>query len=798
MTLSPGSRLHLVLAGGAQAVLWIAVGVVVLVLLLVLSRYELRVVSRRAGLTLLGTRLMAMLLLVAALFEPIAERRYEETIRGRVVLGVDLSESMATAEPVPAAVTGPSSLSDPAPTLTRRQITRRLLDGEWLKKIAADHQVESVGFARDTVDGTLETLARALDHPAGARDPSALVTDWNGVLARALVPGESGPVLAVVLLTDGRQNASSDAGRSVDRLAARGIPVFPVLIGSTSAPKDVAIASVKAPESVLKGDMASVEVVVKADGVPDVDLAVTLDRPGGPPLKEVVRGPADGTRPVVRFRVPMENLGTQDLAVNVAAPPGDARSDNDRRTFTIGVADDQARVLLVDGEARWEFRYLYHALKRDARVAVEAVVFRQPRFSASDDTYKTALPAAPRSGETDPLGAYDAIVVGDVEPGLLTSEAWERLESFVGRRGGTLVLAAGPRAWPNAILGMEPARKLLPVLGPKPVQYDAQGDDPAHPSLAAGVSIRPIAGAGAWPMLQLGATEESSQAIWARLPHLPWALAGRVKPGATALAIIEGTEPAGAGAVIAAQPFGLGKVMWVGTDATWRWRFRVGDTYHHRFWGQVVRWAAAGKLAAGNDWVRFGADRSRLAEGEGARLTARFADGIAGVGPDLLAVARVYKAVTADGGGPPRADGEALAIIPLQAVPGQPRTFAATAPALAAGRYVVRLEARLPDDTSKAGTAAPPEVSLEVTPRQTSELVELSAARDPLERLAAATGGRVLTGSETDQLPGLLSDRKVVKVRTEETPLWDRPWALVLFFGVLTFEWVLRKRVGLP
>ena len=43
---------------------------------------------------------LAMLVLVAALFEPIAERRYEEKIRGRVVLGVDLSESMATADPV--------------------------------------------------------------------------------------------------------------------------------------------------------------------------------------------------------------------------------------------------------------------------------------------------------------------------------------------------------------------------------------------------------------------------------------------------------------------------------------------------------------------------------------------------------------------------------------------------------------------------------------------------------------------------------------------------------------------------
>ena len=52
--------------------------------------------------------------------------------------------------------------------------------------------------------------------------------------------------------------------------------------------------------------------------------------------------------------------------------------------------------------------------------------------------------------------------------------------------------------------------------------------------------------------------------------------------------------------------------------------------------------------------------------------------------------------------------------------------------------------------------------------------------------------------SEADQLPGVLQSRTVVKTRTEETTLWDRPWALGLFFAILTFEWVLRKRVGLP
>lgn len=800
MTFQPASRLHLVLAGGGHAILWLAVGAVALVLLVVLSHYERRLVSRRAALTLLGTRLAAMLVLVAALFEPIAERRYEEKLRGRVILGVDLSESMNTADPVAPAEDTRSSPSEPAPTVARREIARRLLEGGWFQKIAADHDVESVGFARDTVLGTPETLAKALQNSSASGDPASLATDWSGVLARALQGGESGPILGVVLLTDGRQNAPADPGRVADRLAARGIPIYPVLIGSTTAPRDLAIAAVKAPESVFKGDIATIEVIVKADGVAGVDVPVTLERPGGAPLRQVIRGQADGTRPTVRFRVPMENLGSQDLAVRVGPLAGDIRPDNDRRRFTIQVADDKARVLLVDGEARWEFRYLHNALRRDPRVAVEAVVFRQPRFSASVPTYKNALPAPARATDADPLGAYDAIVVGDVEPALMPGEAWARLESFVARRGGTLILSAGPRAWPSAMMKIAVVPKLLPVVDPKPAAFDIGSVDPGHPSLAAGVAILPVVAAaadGAWPMLALGGTAEASNAVWNGLPRFPWVLAGRAKPGATTLAAIGGSGPGGDGSVIVAQPYGLGKVLWIGTDATWRWRFRVGDAYHHRFWGQVVRWAAAGKLAVGTDWVRFGPDRSRLPEGERARLTARFADGVEGVGPDLVVIARIFKDV-ARSGEAPKAEGEPTAIVPLRPVAGQPRTFAADTPAFPTGRYLVRLEVPQLAHAGKAATGPGPEATLEIRPRQTSELVELAAARDPLDRLAEATGGRVFTTAEAGELPGLLRGRMVVKTRTEETTLWDRPWALGLFVGLLTVEWVLRKRVGLP
>jgi hypothetical protein len=347
-------------------------------------------------------------------------------------------------------------------------------------------------------------------------------------------------------------------------------------------------------------------------------------------------------------------------------------------------------------------------------------------------------------------------------------------------------------------MAADAVRKLVPVLDPRPVSIDVQALDPARPSLAAGIAIEPVgAAAESWPMLALGANPELTRAVWRNLPRLPWALAGRAKPGATVLAAVEGSSPGGAEAVIAAQPYGLGKVMWIGTDATWRWRFRAGDLYHHRFWGQVVRWAAAGKLAVGNDWVRFGPDRSQIAEGEGARLVARFTDGAQGAGREQLVVARVFTAVTRPGE-PPRAEGASVAIIPLQAVPGQPRTFAATTPILPAGRYVVRLDARELVAATGTGANPPPEAALEVTPRQTSELVELAAARDPLDRLAAATGGRVFTVSDALQLPGVLRSRMIVKHRTEETTLWDRPWGLGLFFAIVTFEWVVRKRVGLP
>ena len=79
-------------------------------------------------------------------------------------------------------------------------------------------------------------------------------------------------------------------------------------------------------------------------------------------------------------------------------------------------------------------------------------------------------------------------------------------------------------------------------------------------------------------------------------------------------------------ALIARQNYGLGRVLYVGLDSTWRWRKGVGDVYHHRFWGQVVRWAADRPLESGNQFVRFGASQPVYRGGQDVELFVRFKD----------------------------------------------------------------------------------------------------------------------------------------------------------------------------
>src|SRR5262249_44047203 len=171
---------------------------------------------------------------------------------------------------------------------------------------------------------------------------------------------------------DGQHNWGPSPVKKAIELGEHHIPVYPVALGARQAPPDVALVSVKAPPAVFKDVDVPVEARFKVSGLPAQDIVVELQRPGQPAIEE--KDHHDGTDGYhsVRFQVRLDKPGLQALTVTARPVAGETRTDNNGRPVAINVADDKAKVLVIDGEARWEFHYLQSALHRDRTMDVQS------------------------------------------------------------------------------------------------------------------------------------------------------------------------------------------------------------------------------------------------------------------------------------------------------------------------------------------------------------------------------------------------------------------------------------------
>ncbi|MFN4261236.1 MAG: hypothetical protein ACK4RK_18260 [Gemmataceae bacterium] len=719
--------------------------------------------------------------------------------------------------------------------LTRTQVARTILSDEGLglvRALQSKHHVQLVGFAQDSwqVDPKqLDQLFQdvrpmsAIDQPHHTR-----FTDLRLPVTKARErSGErQSKRIGVVLLTDGQHNwGESPLALFGKRGGAPGanaiatenhIPIYPVVLGDRKAPPDVAIARVEAPATVFKDGNAPIDVTIQVNGMEKEDLAeplvVELRQGDEPIMEEQVM--VQGQSASVKFSPRLDTAGTQSFLVTVKPLPKETITENNHRPVVINVADDQAKVLVVDGEARWEFHYLFNALKRDRSLQTRGVVFEQPRIRAisEDELEKTGHPALMLPHEEDALADYDGIVLGDVAPAHLLPQDRRRLEKFVAERGGTLILVAGkrwlPLAYRDAAPGDEqetdPLRNLLPIEHPRPI------------TLPQGFPITLTHDGKQTSFLRMEATLEDSLDRWSKLPRHYWGVVGVAKPGATVLGYVA-EAPEGLlfsdqsmiekeQALIVRQNYGFGRVVYVGVDSTWRWRYKKGDEYHHKFWGQLARWAASNKpLVAGNEFIRFGTREPVYAHGQDqpVEVVARLTDDSIQLGPHAVTAARILR--WGDDGQP----SEAVAVVPLQRRAAQPRVLEAQVRDLPPGRYVVELA--IPDLADKlhgvpdpGGTVKPLRATFSVTPPDSTEMLELAANWTLLRQLAQAsqdnpeTHAKLFTPENVLELIELLQSKTETVERTVDNKLWHSWFTFILFLGLLTVEWVARKLSGLP
>lgn len=659
--------------------------------------------------------------------------------------------------------------------MTRLELARIALDARplnILKQLRKKGEVEIY---------TLDELAEPLEDAAYTNMVAELAATRTGsVISRIMTRYEKSPVAGVVFLSDGLNNAGIPVREMREALDERNIPLFPLAVGSEKPPPDIAIARVSAPRTIFKDDKISLAVSLSRHGHTDKAIKLKL-MSGDELLQEKTVEPGDLEELIVDMQYTETNAATRVYRLEAQTFEDEEAFDhNNEKTFTVNVLEDRIQTLCLDEFPRWETRYVNMMLKRDKRVDLDTV------FVAS--TKEHHLPIGKDKDQypdsRDNLFKYHILILGDVNPNHFSTEQLEHIRDFVVERGGTLIAMAGPHYMPSAYSGT-PLAEVLPLdrMGRASTTNTtamAFGDDALafkeglyQPVLEQQSSYEDI--------LQIGKDPENTFELWNRLPRLSWLKEDVTITRSSDLLVDaeahKGESVTGQAPVMAKAYAGSGKVLYLGSDSFWRWRYRARWKYHHRMWGQIILWSTTGRTTGSDDHIKLMADRPIYAPGEPVIIKARLfdEDDMPLVGAD--GTIEIYDD-----------EDQLVKRQPLFEIENSGGEYRAEIRGLERGSY--RIEPKVRELEGVETTA---EVPIEVRDLPTSEYVDLALNMQGLKEASTNAVGFEVSAEVLDRIEKI----DITEETRSDIELWDSWWYLLLIALLLSLEWMLRKRCKL-
>jgi len=581
------------------------------------------------------------------------------------------------------------------------------------------------------------------------------------------------PIGAVLLLTDGGQNTAGmgESGIGVDALQAlrnRRLPVHTIGFGSLEHAHDVELENVSvAASSVANARLAST-VSLTQHGYSGQKAVVTV-RDGDKTLaaREVTLA-ANGVIQTEPLFFSAGAAGAKSLQFGIEPLAGEENLKNNAMTRPLLVSDAKRRILYIEGEPRWEFKFIRRAEDNDPTVQIvsmlrtsENKIYRQGINDPSE--LADGFPVRPED-----LFGYAGIIIGSVDADYFTPLQQELLREYVDRRGGGVLFLGGRSSLSDGGWGASSMNELLPTFLPA-------GRNNFHRNAA---TVELTAEGVDSPVTRLLDDPAKNAARWKKLTYLAdYEDPGSPKPGATVLAQMNTGHrklP-----LLITQSYGHGRTAIMATGGSWRWQMSeaLGDSSHDLFWQQLLRWLVAdspGPVTASMP------ARTLMDEGH-VQLAAQVHDRQFHPAADAHVTAHIV--------GPEGANA-VLDLAPSQDTPGLYQTeWTAEKP----GAYLAEVTA---DSAGKQSQELGRDVLTFQREDGTAENFHTEQNQILLKQLASQTGGRYWEPSELKDLPRDISYSEAgISVRSTKE-LWGMPIVFLLLLGLPVTEWLLRRKWG--
>ena len=711
-----------------------------------------------------AAHLLAAMMLALILLQPGFEYQVSKPLRSTIMVLVDTSESMAIADPrtdkddieVVEKILKKSGVTSPS----RLELAKAALhhtDVDLVKKLSDQHELRFFTFDKE------------LQPQSGSDDPLAWTADvvadgkssQIGTAVEDAVNRYAGqPIAGVVVLSDFSWVEGSDPLEASARLKQRGIPVYCVGIGLPDPP-DIQVPRVIAPEVIFAGDKVPLRVQVDSRGYngDDAQLVVKIDGAEVATKPFILTG---GTQFIELTYTPKIKSGTIELEIAVTTFPSETNKDNNLVRHSMRILDEKIQVLYVEGQPRWEFRYLRRVLLRDHRLNVKFLMTEgDPTLPDLSDDYLAEFPM-----EVSDALAFDLIILGDVDSSKFDARQLELMEKLVRESGGSLLMIAGPLAAPTSYLDT-PIAKILPITATTG-QWEPISDTTRPVVTEAGLIS---------PSTALAATPDETIEIWEKitpLHHIPPGV--QAKPSAQVLVTLpKEAETVHDYPLVAWGPYGNGKSMFVGTEALWRMRLEAGSRDHSRFWSQTIKFLTLSRLLGQNKRITLETGRKSYSIGEEILILANVRS------ETFEPVDQPSYTVTVGDAG--EDDPLELELTP---VPGQPGLYSGNHYAGAEGRYQLKT---LPDDAKASNAVEFSVVNESLESRETAANLEVA------RQMAELSGGKLVALGALPTLPGEFENpKKLTTTVRRQRALWDTPFLFVLFVLFAGVEWFVRRK----
>jgi uncharacterized membrane protein len=454
--------------------------------------------------------------------------------------------------------------------------------------------------------------------------------------------------------------------------------------------------------------------------------------------------------------------------ISIDPMPNEENPRNNKVTRLVNVDARKPRILYLEGEPRWEFKFLRRAVEEDRTIDLVTIlrttqnkIYRQG--VANDKELEDGFPT-----KVEELFGFEGLILGSVDAAYLSQSQQELIRQFVDRRGGGLLFLGGKDGLADGGYKKSVLSELLPTILP----------DRNNTFVRMGATVELTSFGRDNLITRIEEDPDKNVERWKKLPYvMNFQDPGQPKPGATVLA---DAIPMGGGGgripLLTIQNFGRGRTAIFATGGSWRWQMLqpVADKSHEMFYQQLLRWLVSETPRS----VIGSTPRQLLADESHVKFRAEVRDKTYSAAGDATVEAHILG---------PEGIAEAVEMRPE---PLEQGVYSAEWTSPKPGSYLVEMVA-------KRGTE---ELGRDVlTFRREDGVAEnfkVEQNKDLLQKLSSETGGRYYTPSDAKKLPNEISFSEAgVNVR-ETRDLWDMPVIFLLLLGLRSSEWLLRRRWG--